>query len=105
MTQQSNAEPGWYDGKYWDGQAWVPGAVPPPPRPESPWGYVLGGFGLAVVGVLAASVGISEDADAITAVGYLLAGLGGIMSTIGTIALGVHLGGRHLDYERRRRSS
>lgn len=101
MTQQSNAKPGWYGENYWDGQAWVPGAVKPPPRPESPWGWVLGGFGLAIAGGFVVYVGVDGGTAAVAALGYLLAGFGGIMSMVGTIALGVHLGGRHLDYDRK----
>lgn len=104
MTQQAAAKPGWYGQNYWDGQAWVPGAVKPPPRPESPWGWVCGGVGLAIVGMFVVYVGIDGDAGLIALIGYLLAAFGSFMTMIGVIALGVLLGGQHLDYERRRSS-
>lgn len=104
MTQQqSHAKAGWYDGKYWDGQAWIPGAVKQQSGPDSPWGWVCGGVVLTIAGFFVVYVGVDGDVPLVAALGYLLATFGGFMSLIGIIALGVILGGHRLDYERRAR--
>lgn len=110
MTErQAPEKPGWYGGLYWDGANWIQPVDPPRPTqrhvPESPWGWVGGGIGLTIAGFLGVALGFDGDSALVVAVGYLLAGLGTVLTLVGVIALGVRLGGQHLDYERERRSS
>jgi len=55
----------------------------------SPWGYVWSGLGIAFVGAVIIDA-TSRDGGML--LGLLLAAIGALLSTIGTIALGVRIG-------------
>jgi hypothetical protein len=65
-------------------------------RPESPWGQIAAGFGLALIGGLAIATGI----DWAVFVGFVMIGLGGAFSMIGVVAAGVRLGMQWASYDR-----
>jgi hypothetical protein len=73
--------------------------------PESPWLWVGGGVGLAIVGMLFVYLGETEDLALAALLGYATAGVGWVAVMVGVIAAGVRLGGQHLDHTRARRSA
>jgi hypothetical protein len=120
MTEsKAKAAAGWYDHpslpdkkRYWNGMAWTddiaprstsknaPRALAKNPPPESPYGYILLGFIISVIGGGCIGVGIAEGEDLILLTGYLVAGIGWVMTMVGIIGAGVRMGMRHIVYER-----
>lgn len=110
-TTEARAKAGWYPAesmpgmlRYWNGDAWVPEVAPRKApvgvrKPDSPVGYIIGGFFIALLGGGLATAGASESAG-LAFVGFVILGIGSIMSTIGVIAAGVRLGMEWADFER-----
>jgi len=111
-TTEARAKAGWYPHtsmpgmlRYWNGQKW-PTEVPPRPertpimRPESPVGYIIGGFIISLVGGVLIGGGLSDMGAFAAFLGATILSIGGLMTTVGIIASGVRLGMRWALYER-----